>query len=104
MQVSKLKLFMVLSGANLNGSLVKQRDYFFGIASTLKNLVPKLKALLYELWNTIRVDRRQEVNVVDRYTVTIALKDKILLSGKRIPLVTLGGYWSFDPNKRIVLC
>jgi hypothetical protein len=88
-----LKLFMVLLGANPKDRIVEQHDCFFGIAGSLKELVPTIKVSWPEAGNTLHVDGWREVNAVDGYEIKVVLKTPALvLSSKRLFFINLGGY------------
>jgi hypothetical protein len=93
MKMPSLKLFLVLLGANPKGRNVEQHDYFFGIASNLKELLPAIKAFWPEAGNTLHIDGWREVNVVDGYSIRVILKDeKTEPTAKRLFFINLGGY------------
>lgn len=88
----EVKLFMVLLGANPKGRLVEQHDYFFGIAASLKALVPAIRAYWPEAGNTIHIDGWREVTCVDGHSVKIIAQSGEQLSTKKIFFINLGGY------------
>jgi hypothetical protein len=92
----ELKLFMVLLGANPKGRIVEQHDYFFGVATSLKGLIPAIKASWPEAGNTIHVDGWREVNFVDGYQVNVVAKGLDEVNEKRLFFINLGGYQSGD--------
>lgn len=95
MKESQLKLFMVLLGANPQGRIVEQHDYFFGIAATLKDLVPAIRDFWPEGGKTIHIDGWREVNSVDGYAIRVGLKNESdAPSQKRLFFINLGGYQS----------
>jgi hypothetical protein len=84
---------MLLLGSKAPGRNVEQHDYFFGIASSLKELVPEIKAFWPEAGNSIHVDGWREVNSVDGYAVKVVLKDEsIVPSLQKLFFINLGGY------------
>ena len=68
------KLFMLLLGSKAPKRNVEQHDYFFGIANSLKELVPQIKAFWPEAGNSIHIDGWREVNRVDDYEIRVVLK------------------------------
>jgi hypothetical protein len=96
MKESELKLFMVLLGANPKGRIVEQHDYFFGVAASLKELVPAIKLSWPEAGNTIHVDGWREINCVDDYSIKVAAKHQGEKSLKRLFFINLGGYQTGD--------
>jgi hypothetical protein len=92
MSKPKLKLFMILLGANPKGRLVEQHDYFFSIAASLKELVPAIRAYWPEADNTIHIDGWREVNYVNGYNIRVISHGLTHLSPKRLFFINLGGY------------
>lgn len=89
------KLFMILLGSKAPKRNVEQHDYFFGIASSLKELVPAMRAFWPEAGNSIHVDGWREVNQVDGYQIDIILKQDVVSSGSgKLFFINLGGYQS----------
>ena len=90
---STLKLYQILLGSKAPNRNVEQHDYFFGIASSLKELVPEIKAFWPEAGNSIHLDGWREVTTVDGYKIEVVLKDEnIDISGKKLFFINLGGY------------
>jgi len=89
----ELKLFMMLLGSKAPGRNVEQHDYFFGIATSLKELVPSIKAFWPEAGNSIHVDGWREVNTVDNHRITVVprVSDQSL-SVNKLFFINLGGY------------
>jgi hypothetical protein len=96
MNEPELKLFLVLLGANPTGRIVEQHDYFFGIAASLKALVPAIKASWPESGNTIHIDGWREVHLVDGFEIKVIAKSQRKKSDKRLFFINLGGYQSGD--------
>lgn len=94
--MQEFKLFMVLLGCRPPGRHTEQHDIFFGIASSLSELVPYMKAFWREAAQKIHIDAWREVNCVDGYQVKISLRDDIFLTSEkkdqRLFFVNLGGY------------
>lgn len=88
-----LKLYMLLLGSKAPKRNVEQHDYFFGIARSLKELVPDIKAFWPEAGNSIHVDGWREVNAVDSHTIkVIAKEENTVPSLKKLFFINLGGY------------
>jgi len=86
-----LKLFYVILGATPEGRNIEQHDVFFGIAESLKDLVPDMKNFWKEAKGKIHVDAYQEVKFADGYEVKIIEKtDRPSLH--QLYFVNLGGY------------
>ena len=87
------KLYMLLVGSKAPKRNVEQHDYFFGIASSLKDLVPEIKAFWPEAGASIHVDGWREVNRVGNYAVKVGLKTTAMPSSeKKLFFINLGGY------------
>ena len=92
-QTAELKLYMLLLGSKAPNRNVEQHDYFFGIASSLKELVPEIKAFWPEAGKSIHVDGWREVTSVDGYAVKVVLKENVIApSEKKLFFINLGGY------------
>ncbi|GGI27987.1 DUF1543 domain-containing protein [Pedobacter mendelii] len=89
------KLYMLLLGSKAPKRNVEQHDYFFGIATSLKELVPQIKAFWPEAGTSIHVDGWREVNHVEGYSVKIIPRGKTSLpSVNKLFFINLGGYQS----------
>jgi len=88
----ELKLFMLLLGSRAPGRHVEQHDFFFGIASQLKDLVPVIKKFWPEAKSNLHIDGWREVTNVDDYYIKVELKKSPVQSGKKLFFVNLGGY------------
>jgi len=89
------KLYMLLLGSKAPKRNVEQHDYFFGIANSLKELVPQIKAFWPEAGNSIHVDGWREVNNVDGYQVKVVEKsENTVISDRKLFFINLGGYQS----------
>ncbi len=96
-----LKLFMLLLGSKAAGRHVEQHDFFFGIAASLKELVPEIKAFWEEAGDSIHIDGWREVTCVEDYTVNVVpLNQAATLSemeprtaaSEKLFFINLGGY------------
>ncbi len=84
---------MMLLGSKAPKRNVEQHDYFFGIASSVKELVPQIKLFWKEAGNSIHVDGWREVRSVDGYEVKVVLKNAASTSSQnKLFFVNLGGY------------
>ena len=87
------KLYMLLLGSKAPKRNVEQHDYFFGIATSLKELVPEIKAFWPEAGASIHVDGWREVNQVDGYQINILPKEAEQKSSlHKLFFTNLGGY------------
>lgn len=92
--MSELKLFMVMLGCKPPARFTEQHDIFFGIGSSLKELVPQMNDFWKEAQGEIHIDAWREITQVDDYAVTIADKTKVASSTQKEKLffINLGGY------------
>ncbi|MHA4895487.1 DUF1543 domain-containing protein [Pedobacter sp. PWIIR3] len=91
------KLFMVLLGSKAPKRNVEQHDYFFGVAYSLKELVPQMRAFWPEAGSSLHIDGWREIHVVDGYSVNIVLRDvqqEESESAGKLFFINLGGYQS----------
>lgn len=89
------KLYMLLLGSKAPSRNVEQHDYFFGIANSLKELVPQIKAFWPEAGKSIHVDGWREVTNVDGYEVKVITRTRATNSTERkLFFINLGGYQS----------
>ncbi len=87
------KLFMILLGATPMGRNIEQHDIFFGIAASVKDLLPEMKAFWPEAKDKIHIDAYRVVNKVGNYKVEVIEKGNEV-KGKVTSLffLNLGGY------------
>jgi hypothetical protein len=90
--MGELKLYMLLLGSKAPGRHVEQHDYFFGIASSLKEMVPAIKKFWRGAASNIHIDGWREVTAVDGYAVKIVLKEEAHQSPEKLFFINLGGY------------
>ncbi|TWJ00932.1 uncharacterized protein DUF1543 [Mucilaginibacter frigoritolerans] len=97
--MARLKLFMLLLGCKPPGRHIEQHDVFFGIAGSLSELVPEIKAFWPEP-EKIHIDAWREVTAVDGYQINIINKGETNNTSAdlmmRLFFVNLGGY---QPDK-----
>jgi hypothetical protein len=94
-EVLTYKLFMVLLGCRPPGRHVEQHDIFFGIAPSLKELIPGINQFWPEAANRIHIDAWREVTVVEGYKISIEPRPLLIQpdKGKRkLFFINLGGY------------
>ncbi|WP_316804281.1 DUF1543 domain-containing protein [Pedobacter nototheniae] len=90
---AQLKLYQLLLGSKAPKRNVEQHDYFFGIAASLKALVPQIKAFWPEAGSSIHVDGWREVNVVDGYQISIVPRAQVEeIPNRHLFFINLGGY------------
>jgi hypothetical protein len=84
---------MLLLGSKAPGRHVEQHDFFFGIASSLNELVPAIKTFWRGAVGNLHIDGWREVNMVDGYHIKVALKDETTIpSENKLFFINLGGY------------
>lgn len=86
---------MLLLGATPPGRFTEQHDIFFGIANSLKELIPDIIDAWPEANKKIHIDAWREVNWVDDSVVKVVLKrENIEISDTSTKLffINLGGY------------
>lgn len=104
--IHDFKLFMLLLGSKGPGRHVEQHDFFFGIARSLSELVPDIKAFWPEGGEKIHIDGWREVNAVDGYKVTIRPREETVVSDPvKLFFINLGGYQEnkFEEQHYVVL-
>jgi len=91
----QLKLFMLLLGCKPPGRHTEQHDVFFGIAASLPELYPEIKAFWQQ--GKVHIDAWREVNSVEGYAISIIPKNEIAANAaNKLFFINLGGY---QPNK-----
>ncbi len=86
---------MVLLGCTPDGRNIEQHDIFFGIADSLKGLIPQMNAFWPEANGNLHIDSWREVKSVDGHLISIVPEAKAD-SGKKLYFVNLGGYKEND--------
>jgi hypothetical protein len=105
--MTDLKLFMLLLGCKPKGRHTEQHDVFFGVAASLHELVPEIKAF----WPGCRIhaDAWREVTAVEDYQVKVSLKNDANEHTRgqqhKLFFINLGGYQEhkFEEQHYIVL-
>jgi hypothetical protein len=91
-----LKLYMAIIGCTPPGRFTEQHDVFFGIGTSMKSLVPAMKAFWPEARGKIHVDAWREVSNVDGHAITVVPKAGITEANSqhdlRLFFLNLGGY------------
>jgi hypothetical protein len=85
---------MIMLGATPSGRHIEQHDIFFGIATSLKDLAPAMKAFWPEP-ERIHIDAWREVTVVENHKIVVVPKDQPENSAavkKKLFFINLGGY------------
>jgi Domain of Unknown Function (DUF1543) len=83
---------MIMLGCRPKGRYTEQHDIFFGIANSLKDLIPEMKAFWPEAKGQIHIDVWREVTSVDNYSIEIVPKTNNFESENQLFFINLGGY------------
>lgn len=87
------KLFMILLGATPKGRNIEQHDIFFGIGTSVKELLPQMLAFWPEAKEKIHIDAYRIVNKVGNYKVEVIAKgDENKTDLNSLFFMNLGGY------------
>ncbi|MEL4307792.1 DUF1543 domain-containing protein [Joostella sp. CR20] len=86
------KLFMVMIGCKPEGRFTEQHDIFFGIGTSLKELVPQINAFWPEAKGQIHIDAWREVTMVDGFEISIAERKETVQNDAQLFFINLGGY------------
>jgi len=86
------KLFMLLLGCKPPGRHTEQHDVFFGIAKSLKELVPAMHAFWPDAKKNLHLDAWREVSSVQHYSVQIKPKADAKTDALKLFFINLGGY------------
>ncbi len=92
MTAQNLKLYMIMLGCTPDGRLTEQHDIFFGISSSLKELVPEMNAFWPEAKGEIHIDAWREVTSVDGYAIEIISRGMASRNDEKLFFINLGGY------------
>ncbi len=87
----ELRLFMLLLGCKPPGRYTEQHDIFFGIAGSLKELVPAIIRFWPEA-PKIHIDAWREVTEVNGYAITVIPKETAPAPAPKLFFLNLGGY------------
>jgi hypothetical protein len=99
------KLFMLLLGCKPPGRHIEQHDIFFGVANSLRGLVPDIKAYWPEP-ERIHLDAWREVTQVEGFNIRVVPNDgAVHADPHKLFFVNLGGYLEnrFEEQHYIVL-
>jgi hypothetical protein len=82
-------LYMLLLGCKPAGRHTEQHDIFFGVGTSLKDLLPGIKTFWPD-GGIIHIDSWREVTIVDGYSIQIVTKTS--MGTDRLFFLNLGGY------------
>jgi hypothetical protein len=83
---------MLLIGCKPQGRHTEQHDVFFGIAPSIKELIPQLIAFWPEAEGKLHIDAYREVKYVNGYTVKVIPSAEPLSPSAKLFFINLGGY------------
>lgn len=90
--VENLKLYMIMLGCTPDGRLTEQHDIFFGIGSSLKELIPEMNAFWPEAKGRIHIDAWREVTSVEGFSIEIVPREMNIDPSEKLFFINLGGY------------
>jgi hypothetical protein len=95
---NQFKLYMVLLGCTPAGRNTEQHDIFFGIANSLKQLIPQMKKFWPEAKGRIHIDAWREVSLVDDFSIEVITKteEAETMTSDKLFFINLGGYKEND--------
>lgn len=84
-------LYMILIGCKPPGRHIEQHDIFFGIADTLKELVPQLEQHWPETLGKMHIDGWRQISSVSGFKISVVTRQE-RTSDFRLFFINLGGY------------
>jgi hypothetical protein len=79
-------------GCRPEGRYTEQHDIYFGIGTSLSELVPKIKLFWPEVKGRIHIDAWREVTIVDNHKIEIVAKENAFTNSTQLYFINLGGY------------
>lgn len=89
--MNEYKLFMVLLGCKPEGRHTEQHDVFFGIAASVKELLPAIIDFWPEAKGKLHIDGYREVYKVGEHAVTVVQRCTVQQE-QHLFFINLGGY------------
>lgn len=88
------KLYMILLGCRVKGRHTEQHDIFFGIANSIKSLIPEINKFWPEAKGRLHIDAWREVTYVDGYKISIERNGigNLTSEDSKLYFLNLGGY------------
>lgn len=86
------KLFMLLIGCKPKGRHTEQHDIYFGIAPSMKELIPQLTAFWPEAEGKLHIDAYREVTEVNGFAVSVVPAAAKVNNDAQLFFINLGGY------------
>ena len=69
-------LYMIMLGCTPKGRFTEQHDIFFGIGTSLKELVADMKSFWPEAKGKIHIDAWQKITCVDGFPIEVVPKEE----------------------------
>lgn len=85
-------LYMIILGCRPAGRLIEQHDVFFGIAPSLKALIPAMKRAWPEAKGVMHIDAWRRVTQVGNFSIQVRPGAATQQSGQALFFINLGGY------------
>ena len=89
--MEEYKLFMLLLGCRPSGRNTEQHDIYFGIAKSLKDLIPDINSF-WKASGNIHIDAWRVVNNVDGYQISVTEKTTNEPQENKLFFINLGVY------------
>lgn len=89
---NNLKLYMIMLGCTPDGRLTEQHDIFFGIGTSLKELLPEMIAFWPGAKGQIHIDAWREVTATDGFSIEVVERTASNATEQHLFFLNLGGY------------
>jgi len=80
----KNHLYLIMLGCTPKGRLTEQHDVFFGIGSSLADLIPNIKQFWPEAKGKIHIDAWQKVTFIDGFSIEIINRNEIIKNKEKL--------------------
>ncbi|CAM3604534.1 DUF1543 domain-containing protein [Flavobacterium gelidilacus] len=88
----KNHLYMIMLGCRPKGRVTEQHDIFFGIGSSLAELIPYMKQFWPEAKGKIHIDAWQKVTCIDGFSIEVVDRNQTIENTENLFFINLGGY------------
>jgi hypothetical protein len=92
LQAVEPKLYMVLLGSKARARNVEQHDYFFGIATSIRELTGAMKNFWPEAGSSLHVDGWREITRVGDHAIRVVPRSADAAGNEQLYFINLGGY------------
>ena len=89
--MNKEKLYMLLVGAKPPGRNTEQHDIFFGIGTSIRELIPQVQVFWPEAKRNLHLDAWREITLVDGYRISV-IDNPSHKNTTQLFFINLGGY------------